>query len=114
MSSEGTSAVDVRYYAGKEIWITTPGTYAMDTAVSILRYLESKHDAGIPNTGWKNGYGLEVAVEIPISLSSCTASLFTDGDELCIKRVAGSGQVYDEIMALAYEHVSGRALNKAL
>ena len=82
----------------------------MDTAIKILQYLENKHDAVIPDTGWKNGYGLEVAVEIPISLSDFTACLSTDGEELWVRRVTGSKQVYDEVMDFTYQHVSGQTL----
>jgi len=109
---KGKKAVDVEFTPGKEIFITTHGSYAMDTAINVLEYLERQHHARIAETGWKNGYEIEVAVEIPISFRNCTVGLYTDGALICIKRVSGSKQEYDEIVALVYRYVSGRVLNQ--
>ena len=41
------------------------------------------------NTGWKQGFGLEVAVWVPIRTRNVVAELQTDGDEIDIKLVSG-------------------------
>ena len=41
------------YQLGRELRLCTPGTYAMDRAIAILKFLEEEIGADVKNTGWK-------------------------------------------------------------
>ena len=95
----------VSYIFGRELGLHTPGTYATDVAVEILKYLEADLGAQIKDTGWKHGYGLEVSVGLPIRLESSVAELDIDGGGICIKRVSGSADEFDEMCAAIRERI---------
>jgi hypothetical protein len=78
--------------------IRTPGRYAMDVAVEILTYLDKQPGVNVKNTGWKNGFGLEVAVWLPIvRTENVIAEITTDGEDFHLRRASGP---YEEFAAL--------------
>ena len=86
--------------------IFTPNRYSMGVAIEILRYLDDALGARIPNRGWKNGFGLEIAVGIPIELDSLSAILVTDGPETTVKRTGGSKTYFDSMCKEIENHLS--------
>ena len=80
-----------------ELILETPGIYAMDLAVQVLEFIERDTDAYVKNTGWKQGFGLEVAVGVPIRLENLKAELSTDGSEIILSRVSGSRHAFKEL-----------------
>ena len=87
------------YQFGNELRLETPDVYAMDTAIAILEFLEREAGAQVKNTGWKQGYGLDVAVRVPIQIDDMRADLQTDGSEIVFRRVSGSKNVFDGLSA---------------
>jgi hypothetical protein len=85
----------------------------MGVAVDILTYLDKQPGLQVKNTGWKDGFGLEVAVWIPIqsdstwSAAHIVAELQTDGDELCIRRGDGSRSEFQALFDLVVEFLNG-------
>lgn len=70
--------------------VNTPGRFAMGLAIEVLSYLDEQPAISVKNTGWKNGFGLEVCAWIPINMASLVAELETDGDEFQIRKSSGS------------------------
>ena len=75
--------------------VRTPGTNAMDVAIGILEFLDQKPEVSVQNTGWKDGFGLEVAAWIPVRTLNVDAELMTDGDELQFRRVSGPSDEFE-------------------
>ena len=50
---------------GGNLQVNTPGQYAMGLAIEVLSYLDEQPSISVKNTGWKNGFGLEVCAWIP-------------------------------------------------
>ncbi len=76
---------------GDVLCIRTPGQYAMGLATEILSFLDDQPGIEVKNTGWKNGFGLEVAIWLPIIGSqNFAAETTTDGEELRIRLASGS------------------------
>ncbi len=75
---------------GGVLYVRTPDRFAMDVAVDVLKYLDESPGIFVKNTGWKQGFGLEVSAWIPIHTDNTTAELMTDGDEFYIRRASGS------------------------
>ncbi len=69
----------------------------MDLAIKLLYSIEETFGAEIPNTGWRNGFGLEVSVGVPIRLSLSSAELETDGSDIVCRRLTGSKYEFDEV-----------------
>jgi hypothetical protein len=69
----------------------------MDCAVEILAFLDAQAGMSIKNTGWKQGFGLEVATPVPIRTGSLMAELETDGSEIIFRRVSGSTDAFDQL-----------------
>ena len=80
-----------------ELILETPGIYAMDLAVEVLEFIEQDTGAYVKNTGWKQGFGLEVAIGVPIRIDNLEAELATDGSEVILSRVSGSRQAFKEL-----------------
>ena len=80
-----------------ELILETPGIYAMDLAVEVLEFIERDTDAYVKNTGWEQGFGLEVAVGVPIRFDNLEAELSTDGSEIILSRVSGSRHSFKEL-----------------
>ena len=87
----------------------TPGQFAMDVAIDILDFLDRQPDCRVKNTGWKDGFGLEVAAWIPIRTDNILAELQTDGDELIIRRVSGPRDEFEGLFNSVVEFLSKRA-----
>lgn len=63
----------------------------MGVAVEILTFLDGQPDIEVKHTGWQNGFGLNVAVWLPIISSlNFTAEVTTDGEEFSIRIASGS------------------------
>jgi hypothetical protein len=80
-----------------ELKLETPGTYAMDLAVEVLEFIERNTGAYVKNTGWRQGFGLEAAVGIPIRLDNLEAELSTDGSDITLSRISGSRRAFSEL-----------------
>lgn len=80
-----------------ELRLITPGRYSMESAIAILEFLEAEMGADIKDTGWKNGFGLEVAVGLPIRFESLSAALLTDGSDIVIQRISGTKGEFDRL-----------------
>lgn len=75
---------------GDVLCVSTPGQYAMGVATEILSFLDDQ-PIEVKNTGWQNGFGLEVAIwHRIISSQNFTAEITTDGGELRIRIASGS------------------------
>ncbi|NEQ42314.1 MAG: hypothetical protein F6K00_01640 [Leptolyngbya sp. SIOISBB] len=79
---------------GGVLHVQTPERYAMDIAIDVLKYLDESPDISVKDTGWKQGFGLEVSAWIPIDTENVSAELMTDGDECYIRRSSGSLRVF--------------------
>ena len=97
---------------GRQLCLRTQGVFAMDTAVGILGFLDSNLGALVSNTGWKNGFGLEVAKAVPIQWDEVVAELETDGDEITIRRVSGSAGGFEQLSA-AIRSLAGGGVESA-
>jgi hypothetical protein len=97
---------------GRELCLRTQGVFAMDAAVGILEFLDSDLGAFVPNTGWKSGFGLEVAKAVPIQWDEVVAELGTDGDEITIRRVSGSASGFEQLSA-AIRSLAGGGVESA-
>ncbi len=76
---------------GDVLCVSTPGQYAMGVATEILSFLDDQPGIEVKNTGWQNGFGLEVAIwHRIISSQNFTAEITTDGEELRIRIASGS------------------------
>ncbi len=90
---------------GKLLRLQTPEVYAMDMAIELLGFLEAELDADIEDTGWKRGYGLEVATPLLIQLESLEAELITDGNEVVVRRTAGIRHEFEDLCGLIRNQV---------
>lgn len=62
-------------------------------------FLEAERGALVEDTGWKHGFGLEVAVGVPVRLEGLEAELETVGSEIVFKRSSGSARSFDDLCA---------------
>ena len=83
---------------GVGLHVQTPGRYAMGVAIDVLEYLDKCPGVSVKNTGWKQGFGIEVAAWIPICTQNIVAELQTDGDEFYIRRSSGSLQEFTAVL----------------
>ena len=90
---------------GVGLQVRTPGQFAMGVAVDILAYLDEQSGYQVKNTGWKEGFGLEVAAWIPIQADNLVAELQTDGDELCIRQVSGPRSEFEALLDSVVEYL---------
>ena len=89
--------------------IRTPGRYAMELAVDILEFLDSQPYVRIKNTGWKNGYGLEVAVWLPIiSSDALEAEISTDGEAIYLRRSSGVKSEFSSLCEKVQHFIENR------
>ncbi len=88
---------------GSELHVHTPGRYAMGIAVEVLKLLDNQPEISVKNTGWKQGFGLEVAAWIPITAQNVDAELQTDGSEFIIRRVSGSQDEFEILIDMICE-----------
>jgi hypothetical protein len=92
-----------RHPGGAALEVRTPGRFAMGIAIEILDFLDRQPGVSVKNTGWKQGFGLEVATWIPIRTRNLVAELQTDGDELHIRRASGSLGEFEVLLDLVLE-----------
>ena len=85
------------YQFDDELRSSTLGRYSMESAITILEFLEAEMGADIENTGWKNGFGLKVAVGLPIRFEKLSAALLTDGRDIVIQRISGTKGEFDRL-----------------
>lgn len=85
---------------GNSLEVRTPGRFAMGVAIEVLGFLDGQADFSVKDTGWKNGFGLEVAAWIPIQCESLVAELMTDGESLNIRRHSGSQHEFKHMSKL--------------
>jgi hypothetical protein len=76
----------------------------MDIAIQMLRLFEKRFSARIKNTGWKSGFGREVAKALPIDMLNVQLAMTTDGCEICLQRVAGNASAFDESCVFVMHH----------
>ena len=88
---------------GTGLHVRTPGRFAMEVAIDILDFLDKQPGVSVKNTGWKQGFGLEVAAWIPIRTRNLVAELQTDGDELHIRRASGSLSEFEVLFEMVRE-----------
>ena len=82
-----------------QLSIRTPGQFAMGVAISSLRFLDSKEDTFVKHTGWQNGFGLEVAVWLPIvKTSKNQVEILTDGEGFWLRRISGPRGAFADLM----------------
>ncbi len=77
----------------------------MDMAIELLGFLEAELQGDIEDTGWKHGYGLEVSTPVLFQLESLEAELMTDGNEVVIRRMAGSKPKFEDLCGLIRDQV---------
>ena len=82
---------------GTLLRLQTSGTCAMDIAMDLLGFLAAELEAEIEDTGLKGGHRLKLAEPVLIRLESLEAELSTDGDEVVVRRVAGSADEFDDL-----------------
>lgn len=70
----------------------------MGVAIRILEFLDEQPGVFVKNTGWKQGFELEVGTWTRIRTANAVAEFLTDGDEFLIRRESGP---VDEFEALA-------------
>lgn len=84
---------------GIGLLIRTPGRYAMGVGVDVLNFLDGQPDISVKNTGWKNGFGLDVAVSLPIiRMGSLLAEVSTDGEEFHLLRASGPYEEFADLL----------------
>ena len=93
---------------GTGLQVRTPGQYAMDVAIDILEFLDEKAGVSVKNTGWKNGFGLEVCAWISIRSGNLVAELQTDGDELQIRRASGPLNEFEALFEMVTEFLNDK------
>ncbi len=76
----------------------------MGTAIEILNFLDQQRNVEVKNTGWKDGFGLDVSIDIPIMLQNATAQLTTDGEDIMISGINGSKDSIERIIQLIINH----------
>lgn len=96
---------------GSGITIRTPGQYCMGVAIALLEFLDGLEGVEPKNTGWREGFGLEVSAWIPIRTDGVVAELMTDGDETIIRHVSGPLEEYTWLLGRMEEclHTIARA-----
>lgn len=72
----------------------------MGVAIHILQCLDDEPGVSVKNTGWKQGFGIEVGPWIPIRIKNVVAELQTDGDELVIRRASGTIDDFEGLIDL--------------
>lgn len=82
---------------GRELVLSTPGRYSMDTAVEILSWLEEDDSCRIPDSGWKSdSHGNLVEKGIRVALGSVEFSVMCSYSEIFIRRISGSTRKFME------------------
>ena len=87
--------------------VSTPGQYAMGLAVEVLEHLDNQTNVTVKNTGWKNGFGLEVCARIPITTNNCNAELMTDEDSFEIRKVSGTFKDFEVLYNIITKYLEG-------
>jgi hypothetical protein len=82
---------------GRELRLITPDRYSTDIAIAILKFLEAELRADIKNTGWKDGYGIDVAAGVPILVDGLAADLNSDGSEIIVRRLSGTSEAFERL-----------------
>lgn len=93
------------YPDGVGLHVSTPTRYAMDLAIDVLEYLDQQTEITVNNTGWKNGFGLEVSTWIPIRTGKLIAELETDGEEFQIRRASGPREEFESLCKIVREYL---------
>lgn len=96
------------WISNDEIKITTSGRWAMHLAIEVLEMLDQRSEISVKNTGWKNGFGLDVGNWIPITAKNVSAELMTDGSEFNIRKVLGSSVEFQTLVQMVEAHVLGK------
>ena len=89
---------------GKGLHLKTLGRYSMNMAIEILIFLDQQGNVQVKNTGWKDGFGLDVSANIPITLPNATAQLTADGENIMISGIDGSKDSIERIIELIVSH----------
>lgn len=98
-NTNANQPIEITPYArGHGLQICTPDRYAMGLAIEILAFFDSRPGVSVKNTGWKQGFGLEVAAWVPITTTYMVAELQTDGSSLDIRHVSGSGDAFERLL----------------
>jgi len=95
--------------SGENLLVTTPGDFVMNVGKDILDFLNDQPDIFIKNTGWQNGFGLDVAIWLPLIQSEhFLAEVMTDGDQFIIRRRCGSKHEFHTVIERVVTHFSGQ------
>lgn len=108
MASEVTDFEIVEHEFGKLLRLQSPGVYAMESAIDLLGLFESELEAVIEDTGWRDGYGLSVAIPILIQFESLQTTLETDGGEIVLNRVGGSKQEFEDLCEFVCDQICNK------
>jgi len=81
----------------------------MGLGVEILEFLDSLSGVFVKNIGWKNGFGISVAVWHPIiHTQNLVVEVSTDCEEFQIRRVDGPSDEYSALIDAVMEFVRSR------
>ena len=81
----------------------------MALAINVLEFLDEQADISVKNTGWKNGFGLEVCAWIPIHSGKLVAELETDGDEFQIRKASGPQSEFEALFEMVNKFLNDKA-----
>ena len=88
---------------GRQLILTTPGEYSMETAVEILHWLTRRNECVIASEGWKTvGYGDLVEVGVEVQLDNIVFRVMCSYEDLFIDLESGNK---DKFAALCEEIV---------
>ena len=98
-------------FCGNELYLSTRDMYAMGVGIDILHLLDAQPETTVKNTGWKNGFGLKVAVWLPIINSrKLSAEVSTDGNEFRIRKLLGTEEDFVELYDLIVDFLEEKKL----
>ncbi len=80
----------------------------MDLAIEVLKFLDEQAGVSVKNTGWKNGFGLEVCAWIPICFGNLIVELEVDGDEFQIRKASGSNSEFEALFKMVCEFLNDK------
>lgn len=81
-----------------------PDIIAIDAAADLLGLFETELHADIEDTDWRHGKRQAVTTPVLIQLDGLEVELTTDGNEVQLRRVAGSGLEFEELCSFIVEH----------
>ena len=99
------SSLETRF-SSNHIYVRTPGKYAMSLAIDILYFVDEQSNYFAKNTGWKDGFGLEVCERTPIKSENLLVEIETDGEEFEIHLVSGDKESFSSFTDLVIGYLN--------